>query len=309
MRIAFYVPKWKRHHGGAHWAMLRIADGFRARNHTVRLYHDEDPVRRPYGKVERWPGGHRFDVVMCAGGMPDERFSTRHGLIVRNVHHSTIAHWSPYGNADGIIYCSETYRKHFQARGVSSSTPSMVSYPIVDPDSFRTQPGKSVTLINPMPEKGGDLFYELAASMPDIQFLAVQGGWNKKSQIQPEAEHGNVTWLPFQADARQVYKRTQILLYPLGQHAPADWIDGAPMSPVEAACAGIPTIATPQPGMVEVMGQYGYFVEGYELSAWQAAIRDVWANWGKWSAKAKAKAATLNPDSELDRIEQFLRSL
>jgi glycosyltransferase involved in cell wall biosynthesis len=307
MRIAFYVPTWKKHHGGAQWAMLRLAQGLKARGHAIQLCHDSSPRKLPYGKAHTWTVKSKFDVVMCAGGMPDDRFGKQHGAIVRNVHHSTVAHWAPYGKAHGIIWCAETYRRHYYARGVSTDTPNIVSHPIIDPDAMRTESGDRVTLINPMPEKGGDLFWELVDAMPDVQFMAVQGGWHKKTQIQPDPMPTNATWLPFQTDVRQVYRQTRVLLYPLGRTAPPQWIDGAPMAPVEAACSGIPTIATPQPGMVEVMGGHACMVEGHEVKVWAEAIRSVLANLGEWQAKARQRADQLNPAAEIDKVEQFIR--
>jgi glycosyltransferase involved in cell wall biosynthesis len=307
MRIGFYVPRWKKHHGGAQWAMLRLARGLEKRGHTVTLYHDARATNQPYGNVKRIGPRIVCDAMMCAGGTPDENLTSSHGAIIRNVHHSSIGHWAPYGRANGLIFCSETHRQHYYQRGVSKTTPSIVSHPIIDPEAMRTESGDRVTLINPMPEKGGDLFWELVHAMPDVQFMAVQGGWNKKAQIQPDPMPSNATWLPFQTDVRQVYRQTRVLLYPLGRTAPEGWIDGAPMAPVEAACSGIPTIATPQPGMVEVMDEYCCMVEGHDVKVWAEAIRSVLTYLHVWQAKARRRAAVLNPAAEIDKVERFLR--
>jgi len=309
MKIALYVPRWRRKHGGAHWAMLRLVRGLQAKGGVFRLYHDAPPTRLPYGEVKRWSGKGRFDAVLCAGGMPEDRFLPKHGAIIRNVHHSSIAHWAPYGKAHGIIWCSATYREHYYARGVDRSIPNIVSWPIVDRANFAAEPGDAVTLINPMPEKGGDLFAEIAARMPGTKFLAVEGGWNRSKQLTASDLPPNVEWMPYQTDIRNVWRKTRVLLYPLGRHAPADWIDGAPMSPVEAACAGIPTIATPQPGMVEVMGAYAHFVASHDPKDWETAITEVLAEWRVWSAMAKQKADTLDPDAEVAKVEDFIRSV
>jgi glycosyltransferase involved in cell wall biosynthesis len=145
--------------------------------------------------------------------------------------------------------------------------------------------------------------------MPHVQFLAVQGGWKKKTQIRPFTIPANARWMDFQTDVRKCYRETKVLVYPLGQHAPEGWIDGAPMSPLEAACSGIPTIATPQPGMVEVMGEHACYVAGYQRSTWADAIESVLADWDAWSARAYARAERLDPAAELDRVEAFLKEI
>jgi glycosyltransferase involved in cell wall biosynthesis len=307
MKVAFYVPRWRESHGGAQLAMIRLARGMTDRGHDVSLYHNAESGIRRYGRVYRWNRKYNFDAVMCAGGIPEDRFSRHSGAVIRNVHHSSLPHWAPYGEADGIVWCSETHREHYYARGVSQATPNIVSYPMIYRSECWTEPGDRVTMINPMPQKGGDLFVEIAEAMPDVRFLAVEGGWNRDVQI--KRFPSNVETMDYQRDIRHVWNRTRVLLYPLGKTAPEDWIDGAPMAPLEAACAGIPTIATPQPGIVETIGGYAKMVEGHDPAVWAEAITEVLNNWPTWSKLAHDRAAMLDPDAELTKTIEFVEGL
>ena len=47
---------------------------------------------------------------------------------------------------------------------------SFVVYPPIDPTRYRTTPGSRVTLINLNERKGGRLFLELVARLPDVDF-------------------------------------------------------------------------------------------------------------------------------------------
>jgi glycosyltransferase involved in cell wall biosynthesis len=71
--------------------------------------------------------------------------------------------------------------------------------------------GDCITLVNANQNKGVHVFLDLAKRMPDRKFLGVLPYYGEL-QIPPSP--GNVEWVPFTDDIRDVLKRTRILLVP-----------------------------------------------------------------------------------------------
>lgn len=147
-----------------------------------------------------------------------------------------------------------------------------------------------VTLINLTTAKGAVRFYELAEAMPERGFLAVAGAYGVQTTDRA-ARIPNVDVVENTPDiVGEVYSRTRVLLMPSEYES---WGRVA----IEAACSGIPTIASPTPGLLEALGHAGIFA-GPSTSEWRRALRelddpDVYA---EASARARARA------EELDRL-------
>lgn len=87
----------------------------------------------------------------------------------------------------------------------------MVVHPPVEPHRHRTTSGDMVTLINPIPRKGSDVFYALAERMPDTKFLAVEGAYGP----QDIRDLPNVELVRHTTRMREdVWSRTKVLLIP-----------------------------------------------------------------------------------------------
>lgn len=106
-------------------------------------------------------------------------------------------------------------------------------------------PGRCITLINLSVDKGVALFYRLATRLPQYQFLGVKGAYD--AQIMPEHPLPNLRILETQADMREVYRQTRVLVMP--SWPTETWGRTA----MEAACSGIPTIGSPTPGLRYVL--------------------------------------------------------
>lgn len=102
--------------------------------------------------------------------------------------------------------------------------------------------GGKVTLIGASEQKGVHLLQKLAQAMPEQEFLVVQNAYDRQ-RLNPGSSR-NLTVLPVQADMRTVYADTRILLV----LSVESW--GRVI--VEAAHAGIPSIAHPCPGILEL---------------------------------------------------------
>lgn len=154
-------------------------------------------------------------------------------------------------------WISEFYSRHAGDR--------MVLHPPVDAAAHRTTPGDRVTLVNMIPDKGSEVFYALAERMPDVRFLAVEGGYLKHAQDRRDLP--NVEWQDNTGDMRgDVYARTGVLLVPSSYESYG-------MVGVEALASGIPVVAHPTPGLLESLGDAGVFVDRDDVDGWESAVR------------------------------------
>lgn len=198
--------------------------------------------------------------------------------------------------------------------------PSVIVHPVVEPHHYQCERGDSITLVNPTSGKGAATFYELAQRMPDKQFVTAQGGYGY--QVACPSRYGsahhtfydetgseqncyglpNVTHLKNDPDVRNVFRRTRVLLMP------SDYESYGRVG-VEAACAGIPTIAHPTPGLKEAFGDAAIFLNRNDVDSWANEIERLYGDENYYQQRSKAAlalAASLNPESEFDRLEQAL---
>src|SRR5690606_2705746 len=87
------------------------------------------------------------------------------------------AQWSGWVGWEGAAWCVGTTG----AGAVSWRPPRLGRHVVVHPpvwaEEHATTPGECVTLVNPLPAKGAEVFYQLAERFPDVRFLAVEGGY------------------------------------------------------------------------------------------------------------------------------------
>lgn len=216
----------------------------------------------------------------------------------------------------GIIYNSNAMKK-----ALNYSEDSFVLHPPVDYRKFDLglEPGqnKYITLINLNKNKGGLLFWEIAAAMPDKQFLGVTGSYDP--QIIKELP--NVTILPNTPDILSIYRQTRILLVPSEYES---W----GMAATEAMCNGIPVIYNPTFGLEENVGNAGIRVKRVDAPIDEIAggdgegIAPVRENVEKWvkaiwnldnkqyylrvSNRCRKRSRELDPLKELEDFEKWI---
>lgn len=176
----------------------------------------------------------------------------------------------------------------------------MICYPQVDPERFRTTPGDLITLVNLLPQKGGEVLDQLARYLPERRFLGVEGGYNQPLQV--EISRPNVEIIPNTPHMRdRVYARTRILLMPSLHES---W----GMVGVEAMCSGIPVIAHPTPGLLESLGDAGIFAHRDDLDAWIDCIEalDKPNVYRRQSQRALKRAQALTGD---DSVQRFVKAM
>lgn len=180
----------------------------------------------------------------------------------------------------------------------------IVVHPTVEPDRYRCERGTKITLVNPTPGKGADTFYALAKALSDYEFLTVKSVYGEQIAVPNISAHlhPNVETMEHTADIREALRKTKVLLMP-------SLYESYGRVAVEAACAGIPTIAHPTPGLKEALGEAGIFHDRDDISAWRATIERLYTDevyYRKRSDLALELANSLDPESEFDRLEESL---
>jgi glycosyltransferase involved in cell wall biosynthesis len=140
--------------------------------------------------------------------------------------------------------------------------PSITVHPPIIAENYRTQHGKKVTLVNLFERKGTDIFYELVERMPEVEFLAVKGGYGE----QVIHEFPNLEFMENRADMKAVYGNTKVILMP-------SVYESYGRVACEALASGIPNIVTPTPGLMEALGPAGIYVGRESVNDWENALR------------------------------------
>ena len=191
------------------------------------------------------------------------------------------------------------FNSHWIAEKENWPGPYIVVHPVVESEYYRCQTGDAITLVNPTPGKGVETFKALAKQMPDRHFLAVEGGYGEQIIKQ---SYENIEWMAHTPDARNFFRKTKVLLMP--SEAESYGRVG-----IEAACAGIPTIAHPTEGLKEAFGDSGIFLDRNNVPAWQAEIERLLTDeiyYRKRSDLVLKLADSLDPEPEFDRLENAL---
>lgn len=168
-----------------------------------------------------------------------------------------------------------------------------VIYPLLEVDfSVQGDPQGFLTMINPYPVKGLQTFLEVARRMPHERFLLVESWTLSPAALttlnQQLADLPNVTFWRRVPDAREIYRRTRLLLVP----SVCEEAFGRVV--IEAQHCGIPVIASRRGGLPESVGDGGMCIDGYlDPERWVQAIASITGNaahYNKLAAQALAHA-------------------
>lgn len=171
---------------------------------------------------------------------------------------------------------------------------SIVIPPLILPLRYATTVnGDEVLFVNPVPEKGVELAFEIAALCPRRQFRFVEG-WPldaaKRAALEARARAlGNVTLQASTQDMRPVYARSRVLL------APSRWQEAWGRIVTEAQLNGIPVLATRIGGLPESVGNGGLlFAPEAPAQDWAEALERICTDPAQYQAlsrRALARAA------------------
>jgi glycosyltransferase involved in cell wall biosynthesis len=296
------------HGAGAEWMAHSLFRALAARGHHVTvlvpgvepLDFDGVKVRRPDPAVFAGADVLVTHLDLTRRAVDEARRVACPVVHLVHNHRQFTHHGVMPEDADLVVVNSEWIRRRFS----HWPGPLEVIHPPVDVDDYDVPQHTEdrVTLVNLAwaPEKGGRLFWDLAAALPHRQFLGVRGAYGR----QAEGDLGNVVVLDNGPDmANRVYARTKLLLMPSGYES---WGRCA----IEAACSGIPTVANPTEGLVEALGGAAVWRTLDDFDGWVEAIEHLYDDdemYGDYSARAFARARELDPRlGDYDRWERLI---
>lgn len=211
------------------------------------------------------------------------------------------------GALDGIVFNSAWCERSLAGYGFLAGKARHVLHPPIDRDAVvaaERRPAE-VVMVNPIRAKGGELFARLAASLPDIPFLAVTG-WYDPAEDGIDLALPNVTLLPNQSDMRPVYARARILL------VPSLFPEAFGRVAREGVLNGLPVIASTRGGLPEATLGAAVHLDPEDEPAWREMLRRLWdspkaAN--DLAAAARTAAARYREADEMAAFVAFIERL
>lgn len=207
--------------------------------------------------------------------------------------------------------CSSFIAGHILER---AGRPSAVLPVLVEPRLYRVDSSRSfATFVNPIPRKGSEIVFALAACRPDIPFAFVEA-WKLRHRVMSylearAAHYGNIRIVRRTQDMREIYASTRIVVAP-SQGSEA-W--GRVVS--EGQVSGIPALVSNSGGLPEAVGQGGIVVERHAaISEWASALSTLWddpASYDSFSTKARmhAERPDFTPADIAERAIALLKTL
>lgn len=274
------------------------------------------PTRRAWGglvpavlraRIERW----RPDLVLTQleGAERIARTAVAMGVpVIVWIHDNEFTYFR--GNVPPSPLLLTVSATDYVARGVAERLgyESPVLYPPVDLDRCRARRDapETVTLINPVPEKGVEVALEVAARLPHRRFTFVET-WPlpreaRRALAARLAALPNVTLRPPSPRIAPVYAATRVLL------APSQWVEAFCTVALEANANGIPVVASRIGGIPTTVGEGGILLPpDAPPAAWAQAVERLFTDadaYAQLSAGALANAARpeFDPERVVDRF-------
>jgi glycosyltransferase involved in cell wall biosynthesis len=288
--------------------MHEVLLGMAARGHEVRVFTNKvtatsfDGVMIEPINVSTLPTIHSWaDIVFTQTSTAHNvgiHFAKKKPIVYFN-HDPKMVRSEMPRNAEALLF---VWNSHFAAASNALNCRSMVIPPPVHPERYETTRGDRITIINMNRNKGGDIFWQIVAKLPDHLFLGVEGAYGH--QIKSQRTPTNAKVMTHTANIREVYAQTRLLLMP-------SIIETYGRVAIEAAASGIPTICTPTDGLVEALGDAGTYVASRNVDAWVKAIieLDNKENYLSASSRALTRSQQLNPNNALDELDATIREL
>ncbi|WP_345669586.1 glycosyltransferase family 4 protein [Streptomyces similanensis] len=313
------------HNAGSEWMLHSMLRPLAERGHRVEVWlshpgkthesYDIDGVRvvpfqqglefATHARTADVLVSHYENVPLVAGLGRDGRIP-----IVVICHDNFEGSFHNAAGADLVVYNSQWIRRDgeiYYARYPKEFLPrrSIVVRPPVLAEEYRTRPGDCVTLVNLNADKGGELFWQIAAWSPDWHFRGVRGAYGQQVMPPPRLPNCEVVdSVPGHRMREHVYARSRVVLMPSLYES---WGRVA----VEAFASGIPVIAHPTPGLVEALGSAGIFAYRDDPTAWIDALNSLRDpdTWKRASRRALARSAELSAAGDLglwcDAVEEL----
>lgn len=316
MKIVFYAHWWPPYHfAGSEVMGQNIMRALQKRGHDVQVItrqeHDAPktwefdgiPVRQSDPNwTDELVNAHPDVVLTHHDSTPEAAtFAWMYGVPLVQVVHNDMAPTDRYLKlgADLVVYNTVYLQEQYSAK---FDLDSVVLHPPVYAEDHATSSGDRVTLVNLNEHKGARQFYALASRLPNVDFLAVEGGHG----AQIVESWPNVRFQPQTTNMRDdVWSRTKILLMP-------SIYESYGMVGVEALASGIPVIANPTFGLRESLDYAGIFVDRSDLDGWQREIERLLTDrdyYVERSELARKRSKELDPQRELSVVAERIEEL
>lgn len=162
--------------------------------------------------------------------------------------------------------------------------------------------GDAIGFIKPIPHKGVELVYRIAAAMPERRFVILRGEWQDLEVIRPAP---NIEFMEPVADIRDFYARCRLVLMP-------SLSEDAGTVAQECALNGIPCLSTYVGGLVETNPGGLLFAADDPASSWVVWIRKLLDDPVPYAAVAETqrlRLAKADHASTLDLLAQRIKGL
>lgn len=303
MNCHAYVPM---KNAGAEKSFHDIARFLVARGHDVRvivpfiqdyILDDVQVIKESTENAEHWRWCDLVFTQLNATGMTIQ--AARH-------YKKTVVHFARNDNSYESVRCKPNsaivYNSEWVKRSLNYPIPSFVMPPTVNYRHYDVggdpYSREYITLINHNENKGALTVIGLAKQMPTRRFLFVDGGYGD----QVSEKLPNLTVWGHQADIREVYKVTRLLLMPSKYES---W----GRTCTEAMCNGIPVIHSGTLGLIENTAGKQWVASS--VDEYIAAINylDSKECYERYSIAGRKRSRELDPELSISNFEVWLMKL
>lgn len=258
----------------------------------------------------------RPDVAVVQNGdtVPMARSLESHGVPVVVYFHN-VEFDDLKGSPVELAAASFVANSEFTAQRVRQvfGLASTIIRPFVDASLYGTASTReNVTFINPYPEKGADIAFDIAERCPDIPFVFVES-WGIDTELRividkRMANLPNVTLRPRTTDMVTIYSKARVLL------VPSRWEEAWGRVATEAHFSGIPVVGSKRGGLPEAIGPGGVTIDlDADISLWVDAVRRLWdddAEYARLSAAALefARRPEIQPRYQMQQLMEVLEA-
>lgn len=304
MRVAAFVQGFAYGRGRATTALELVTplhtrrENGRQRPHQVDVFVPSSRfVRHMPGvnvaTVGDFDGAHGYDVVIYNSGLGAATLDR-----IRRIQAPKIMCQHSYDTRDpGLRFADAVwYPSHACMRADGNSGyEKFVVPPPVNPDLYRTRPGRKIGLSLSSHWKGGAIVAQVAKALPRRRFLVVKDGRGNGVGLFKGLR--NVELVDFM-EPGDFYSQCRIQLLPSRSESYG-------RVGVEGAVSGIPLVASRCPGIREAMRGHGIFLPRNDVGRWIETVDGLMSDPGQWkraSLDVLARARAIDYEGDQARF-------
>ena len=312
MRITVLSDLWPPFPGGAERFAFNISRELKNRGHEISVLTSYIKAHEFDGIVPTWKsvGCHAYDSNpghTHADGLRDvNEFLDVHKPEVILIHQFFANEFADeiFGGPVPVVHLVHNgvrnpraklaiYNSNYTRVRAQAQPLDLTILPPAFEDCVASRHDNFIGFIKPIPHKGVDFFYQLAAALPEKNFLVLRGEWQDCEDIRRGLH--NVFFIEPVDEMKVFYERCRMIVMPSLQ-------EDAGTVAQEAALNSIPCISSNVMGLSETNG--GGIVLPHNLHEWITAIRslDNLTPYVEVTARQKQYIAGLNWPAQFDEL-------